>query len=120
MNFERLKALKICIEGPAEITNMKRAWVYILKCADGSYYTGHTTNLELRIRQHESGEGSSWTKNRLPIELVFSQEMANKDEAFSAETQLKGWSRAKKEALINNKFDLLKALAKNQAFQQIK
>ena len=64
---------------------MTKAWVYILRCADGSYYTGYTTDLEKRIAEHQAGEGSDWTRRRLPVELVFSQEMPNKDYAFLAE-----------------------------------
>jgi predicted GIY-YIG superfamily endonuclease len=94
------------------------AWVYILRCADGSYYTGHTTNLEKRIAEHQASEGSDWTKHRLPVELVFSQEMPDKDEAFLAEQKLKNWSRAKKEALIAGNWDLLKWLAKKPKFRK--
>ncbi len=96
---------------------MTKAWVYILRCADGSYYTGHTTALEKRIAEHQAGEGSDWTKHRLPIELVFSQEMPNKDYAFLAERQIKNWSRAKKEALIAGNWDLLKWFAKKPKFR---
>jgi predicted GIY-YIG superfamily endonuclease len=79
---------------------MARAWVYILRCADGLYYTGHTTNLERRLAEHQAGKGSGWTSHRLPVELVFAQEMADKERAFLAEQQIKKWPRAKKEALI--------------------
>ena len=96
---------------------MAKAWVYILQCADGSYYTGHTTNLELRLAEHQAGEGSDWTKQRLPVELVFSQEMPNKDQAFLAEQQIKKWSRAKKEALITENWDLVRWLAKKPKFR---
>ena len=96
---------------------MRTVWVYILRCADGSYYTGHTANLEKRIAEHQSGEGSAWTKRRRPVELVFSQEMPDHDSAFLAERQIKGWSRAKKEALITEQWDLLRWLAKKPAFR---
>jgi predicted GIY-YIG superfamily endonuclease len=96
---------------------MSKAWVYILRCADNSYYTGHTTNLERRMAEHQAGEGSDWTKHRLPVELVFSQEMPDKNHAFLAEQQLKGWSRVKKEALIDGKWDLLRWLAKKPIFR---
>ncbi len=96
---------------------MKTAWVYILKCNDGSYYTGHTTNLEKRIAEHQAGEGSDWTKRRLPVKLVFSQEMPDKDQAFLAERQIKKWSRAKKEALITENWDMLRWLAKKPEFR---
>jgi predicted GIY-YIG superfamily endonuclease len=75
-------------------------WVYILHCADGSYYTGHTDNLEYRIAQHHSGEFNGYTATRKPVKLMFTQECATREEAFRAEQQLKGWSRKKKEAMI--------------------
>ena len=96
---------------------MEKAWVYILKCADNSYYTGHTTNLELRLAQHQAGEGSDWTRRRLPVELIFSQEMPDKNQVFLAEQQIKKWSRAKKEALITENWDLLRWLAKKPKFR---
>jgi predicted GIY-YIG superfamily endonuclease len=92
-------------------------WVYILRCADGSYYTGHTEYLERRIAQHQAGEGSDWTKRRLPVELLFAQEMPDHDSAFLAERQIKGWSRAKKEALIAQQWDMLRLLAKKPTFR---
>lgn len=95
----------------------RSVWVYIVRCPDGSYYTGHTGNLELRLAQHQTGEGSEWTKRRLPIELVFAQEMPDHDSAFLAERQIKGWSRAKKEALIAQQWDILRWLAKKPAFR---
>ncbi len=99
------------------VRHMTRAWVYILLCADGSYYTGHTTNLEMRLAEHQAGEGGDWTKHRLPVELVFSQEMPDKNYAFFAEQQIKKWSRAKKEALIVGNWDLLRRLAKKPKFR---
>ncbi len=75
-------------------------WVYILSCADGSYYTGHTDNLEKRIAEHQTGEIEGYTSTRLPVKLVFFSEFPTRDEAIEAEWQIKGWSRKKKEALI--------------------
>ena len=78
-------------------------YAYMLKCTDGSYYTGSTTNLEQRIAEHEAGlNPQAYTYSRRPLELVWSQEFTTHDEAFRAEHQIKGWSRAKKEALIRN------------------
>ena len=78
-------------------------YTYILKCADGSYYTGSTTELALRIAEHVNGvDPQAYTYSRRPVELVWSQEFVTHDEAFRAEHQIKGWSRAKKEALIRN------------------
>ena len=77
-------------------------WVYILECSDGSYYTGSTNNLELRLQQHQNGEGANHTKKRLPIKLVYFEEFQRIDDAFYREKQIQGWSRKKKEALIEN------------------
>jgi len=97
---------------------MPKAWVYILRCADDSYYTGHTTSLEKRLAEHQSGEGSEWTRHRLPVELVFAQEMPDEDQAFLIERQVKRWSRAKKEALIAGNWDMLRWLAKKPRFRK--
>jgi putative endonuclease len=98
-----------------ESTRTVKAWVYILKCADGSYYTGSTNNLPLRLAQHEAGEGGGYTQTRLPVELVFSQEFPSEHEAFLREWQVKGWSRAKKEALIRGDFGALVELSKSRS-----
>jgi putative endonuclease len=77
-------------------------WVYILKCADGSYYTGHTDNLEVRLDMHVTGSiAGCYTRRRRPVTLIFSQEFATRVEALGAERQIKGWSRRKKEAMID-------------------
>jgi predicted GIY-YIG superfamily endonuclease len=73
-----------------------KAWVYILRCADGSYYTGSTNNLEFRVAQHAAGEGGQWTRTRLPVRLVFFQDFPSEHDAFLCERQIKGWARAKK------------------------
>jgi predicted GIY-YIG superfamily endonuclease len=82
-------------------------FVYMLQCADGSYYTGHTDNLEKRIAEHEGKQFEGYTAARLPIQVVFVQSFASRDEAFAAERQIKGWSRKKKEALIKNNWDMM-------------
>ena len=87
--------------------------MYILECADGSYYTGSTNNLKLRFKQHQNGEGANHTKNRLPVKLVYCEEFSRIDEAFYREKQVQGWSRQKKEALIRNKPETLPELSKN-------
>ncbi len=79
---------------------MRKAWVYILRCSDGSYYTGHTTNLPVRIGQHQAGSGSRYTRARLPVRLVFSREFPDAREAFRRERQVKAWRRKKKQALV--------------------
>ena len=85
--------------------------MYILKCADGSCYTGSTTDLELRLAQHQAGEGANHTRKRLPVKLVYYEEYARIDEAFYREKQVQGWSRKKKEALLNGTPELLPKLA---------
>ena len=90
---------------------MKKGYMYILECSDGSYYTGSTTNLELRLQQHQNGEGANHTKKRLPVTLVYYEVYSRIDEAFYREKQVQGWSRKKKEALINGNPELLPQLA---------
>ena len=75
-------------------------WVYILRCADNSYYTGHTENLEKRIAEHQAGEIEGYTHTRRPVKLVFSEEFPSREEALGRERQIKGWNRKKKEALM--------------------
>jgi len=86
--------------------------MYILECADGSYYTGSTKNLELRLKQHQNGEGANHTRKHLPVKLVYFEEFQRIDEAFYREKQVQGWSRKKKEALIENMPEKLHELAK--------
>jgi predicted GIY-YIG superfamily endonuclease len=82
-------------------------WVYILECADGSYYTGHTDNMEKRLAEHEQNPFPCYTSNRLPVKLVFYSELPTRDNAFARERQIKGWSRRKKRALINGDWEKL-------------
>jgi len=89
-------------------------WVYILKCADGSYYTGHTDNLATRLDQHITGACAGYTTTRLPVQLVFSQEFTERYDALCAERQIKGWSRAKKEALCRGDWARIRELAKSR------
>ena len=86
--------------------------MYILKCADDTYYTGSTIDLERRLLQHQKGEGANHTKERLPVELVYYEEYHRIDWAFYREKQVQGWSRKKKEALINGDLKDLPLLAK--------
>jgi predicted GIY-YIG superfamily endonuclease len=76
--------------------------VYILRCADGSYYVGSTQNINKRVEKHNKGSGSLWTRDRRPIELVYSETYADALSARRREAQIKHWSRYKKEKLINN------------------
>ena len=90
-------------------------YVYILRCSDGSYYTGHTDNLDVRMSQHSDGVASRYTSKRRPLELLWATDCQTREEAFELERQLHGWSRAKKEALMRGDFDALPALAKGRA-----
>ena len=87
-------------------------WVYILKCSDDSYYTGHTDNLENRIGEHQNGLCGGYTASRLPVELAFSQEFPTRIEALAAEQQIKGWGRKKKEAMMRGDWPEVSRLAK--------
>lgn len=89
-------------------------WVYILRCADGSYYTGHADNLESRIAQHQAGECDGYTTTRRPVTLVFAEEFATRDEALSMELHIKGWSRKKKEALMRGDWGQIKELSRGK------
>ncbi len=87
-------------------------YVYIVKCADQSYYTGVTNNIERRIAEHNSGEDeNSYIYHRRPVELVFCEMLINANEAIELEKQIKGWTRKKKEALIQRNWKRLKELA---------
>ena len=86
-------------------------FTYILECCDGSYYTGTTNNLELRIEQHHNGAGANHTRKRLPVKLVYYEQYERIDTTFFREKQIQGWSRKKKEALINAMPELLPKLA---------
>src|SRR2546426_7346306 len=85
-------------------------YVYILRCADASYYVGHTDALETRVSAHERGEIPGFTRTRRPVRLVFADELPTREEAIQRERQIKGWSRAKKEALIARNWERLRRL----------
>ncbi|MBI5753465.1 MAG: DEAD/DEAH box helicase family protein, partial [Hydrogenophilales bacterium] len=89
------------------------AYTYILECADGSFYTGSTVDLKLRLEQHRNGEGAKHTKTHAPVKLVYYESHDRVDIAFAREKQIQGWSRAKKIALINGNTDLLRPLSKS-------
>jgi predicted GIY-YIG superfamily endonuclease len=89
-------------------------FLYILRSVDYSYYVGHTDGLDHRMAQHHAGEIPGYTQKRRPVRLVFAQEFATRGEAIAAESQLKGWSRAKKEALILQNWERVRKLAKNR------
>ncbi|WP_422080509.1 GIY-YIG nuclease family protein [Ulvibacterium sp.] len=90
-----------------------KGYTYILQCSDGSYYTGSTVDLELRIQQHQNGKGANYTKRRLPISLLYVEIFTRIDEAFRREKQIQGWSRKKKEALTDGEHNQLPRLSRN-------
>ena len=87
-------------------------YVYILQCADGSYYVGSTRSLARRVGEHMSGLGAVYTSTRTPVELVFAQEFERIGEAYAMEKQIQGWSRAKRKALIEGRYNDLPALSR--------
>jgi tRNA/rRNA methyltransferase len=87
-------------------------FAYMLRCADGSYYVGHTDNLDLRVAQHERGEIEGYTQSRRPLSLFWSQDFGSRDEALAAEQQIKGWSRKKKEALAVRDWEAVRQAAR--------
>ncbi|WP_375001757.1 GIY-YIG nuclease family protein [Aeromicrobium sp. CTD01-1L150] len=89
------------------------AWVYMLRCADDSYYVGSTRNLDARLWQHNHSEhGAAYTRRRRPVELVWSWPCESVAQAYWLEKRIQGWGRAKREALIRRDYDALPALAK--------
>jgi putative endonuclease len=88
------------------------AWMYILECADGSYYVGSTTDLERRVWEHNEGLGAKYTARRRPVKLVYAAEFATIAEAYEREKQVQGWGRAKREALIRGDYAVLPELAR--------
>jgi putative endonuclease len=86
----------------------------MLRCADDSYYVGHTDDLERRILEHRAGGRCAYTETRLPLHLVWSQEFATREEALAAELRIKKWSRAKRRALASGDFRELKSAAKKK------
>jgi putative endonuclease len=92
------------------------AYLYILRCADHSYYVGTTRDeLEKRMAEHQAGHFGGYTAKRRPVELVYHQRFDLVTDAIAAERQVKGWRREKKEALIRGDFDALPALAKRMS-----
>ena len=87
-------------------------WCYILRCADGKYYTGHTDDIERRMAEHLEGGYSAFTSRRRPVELIWADEFPTRDEALESELRVKKWSRAKKEALAAGDWARLSLFAK--------
>ena len=91
---------------------MKSYYVYIIKCADESYYTGFTNDLERRFNEHANGVNEScYTYNKRPLELVYFNHFTDPDQAIAFEKQIKKWSRKKKQALIEDNWEKLKELS---------
>ena len=82
---------------------MKRNYTYMVKCSDGTLYTGWTTNLEHRVKAHNDGEGAKYTRSRRPVELVYYEDYATKAKAMQREYSIKQLTRKQKEKLIENK-----------------
>jgi putative endonuclease len=87
------------------------AFMYILECADGTYYVGSTLRLQARLWQHENGLGANYTRKRLPVKLVYTEEYPQVFDAFMREKQVQGWSHAKKKALIERNEGAMHCLA---------
>ena len=115
MPFEKLR--DVMMTAPTEFPEMPDPsegvgnYMYILSCSDGSFYTGSTTNLRLRLEQHKSGEGAEYTKDLRPVKLIYCELYDRIEEAFAREKQVQGWSRKKKIALIKGNVGELKHLA---------
>ena len=89
-------------------------YVYIVRCADGSLYVGHTSDVQERVNAHNDGRGAKWTACHRPVELVYEETHDTEQEAIARERQLKRWAYNKKLSLINGDFTKLKALAKRR------
>jgi putative endonuclease len=75
-------------------------YVYVLECADGTFYTGYTTDVERRVSEHDAGDGAKYTRGRTPVELVYTEEFASRSAAMSREYELKQLSRREKERVV--------------------
>jgi putative endonuclease len=109
----------LSLSKPLVTKNKKQLWskmvgyMYILQCRDGSYYVGSTKDLERRIWEHNAGIGAVYTAKRTPVVLKYYEEYLRIDDAFRREKQVQGWSKKKREALINGEHHLLPELAKS-------
>jgi len=106
------------VEGCARrsTTYVKQYWTYMLRCRDGSYYVGVTSEIEIRVAKHALGlDPDAYTFRRRPVKLVYTEVFYRPDEAIHAEKRLKGWSRAKKEALVRGDWDAIRELSRSSA-----
>lgn len=92
---------------------MEYFFVYMLKCSDDSYYIGHSDNIEKRLEEHNHGM-CTYTKNKLPLQMVFIERFLAREEAIEAEHKIKKWTRKKKEALIQKNWKLISNLSKKR------
>ena len=90
-------------------------YVYILECADGSNYVGSTTDIDVRLQEHNSGRGAAYTRRRLPVQLAWAEHYDSVAEAFAMEKRLQDWRRAKREAVIRGELHLLPELSRHRA-----
>ena len=90
------------------IFHSMKGYFYILQCNDNSYYSGSTNNLDLRMEEHMMGNGAEYTKKRLPVQIVYYEEYESLVDAYERERQIHGWTRRKKELLIERRFNELK------------
>jgi putative endonuclease len=94
-------------------------YVYILQCADGSYYTGNTTDLNRRLWEHQTGaDRKAYTFSRRPVALVWHEQLTKKEDALRLEHQIKGWSRKKKRALIEEDFGAIHQIVTEERKQR--
>ena len=77
-------------------------YVYVLECADGSFYTGYTTDVERRVAEHDAGEGAKYTRGRAPVELIYKERFESRSAAMKREYEIKQLSRARKERLVDD------------------
>jgi predicted GIY-YIG superfamily endonuclease len=89
-------------------------WTYMLHCNGGAFYVGHTDDLERRIAQHEAGATPGFVRDHLPVKLVWSEAFFTREEALAMERRIKGWSRAKKMALIRGDWRDLSRLSRRK------
>ena len=88
------------------------AWMYMLRCNDGTFYVGSTRDLHTRLNLHSEGNGAAYTRRRLPVTLVYATEFENVADAFAMEKRVQGWSHAKRQALIDGDWDEIRRLSK--------
>ncbi|MFC4552978.1 MULTISPECIES: GIY-YIG nuclease family protein [Halorussus] len=77
-------------------------WIYVIECADGSFYTGYTTDVERRVQEHDRGDGAKYTRGRTPVELVHAERFESKSAAMSREYEIKQLTRREKERLVES------------------